>query len=279
MCLVDTHQHFWDRDRLPYSWTKGVPPLNRSFGLEEYKEAARQANVAKTLFMECDADRPHALDEARWVQELAEADPLIAGIIAGAYLDDPDFPAHLAALRELSKVRGIRQVLHTQPDDFSRQPLFRDHLRSLAETGLTFDLCALARQLPIVAEAVEACPKVTFVLDHCGIPDIASGGLEPWKESISRLAELPQVAACKVSGIVAYAKAYTWTVDDLRPYFDHVIATFGWDRVVWGGDWPVCLVSAELQSWVEALHELTKDASEAEKAALFHRNAERIYRV
>lgn len=279
MYLVDTHQHFWDRDRFPYSWTHGVPPLNRSFSLRDYEEAAREASIAKTIFMECDVDPPHALDEARWVQSQAKDNALIAGIVAGANLVDDGFPAHLDALQDLSKIRGIRQVLHTQADDFSRQPLFREHLRQLAAVDLTFDLCALARQLPVAAELVEATPDVGFILDHCGIPDIKGGAFESWSQSIERLADLPNVLACKISGIVAYAKPYDWTIDDLRPWFDHVIGAFGWERVVWGGDWPVCTVSSTLQRWVEAARQLAAEASESEQAQLFHRNAERIYRV
>ena len=93
------------------------------------------------------------------------------------------------------------------------------------------------------------------------------------------LATLPNIAACKISGIVAYADPERWTVEDLRPFFDHVIESFGWDRVVWGSDWPVCTLSATLAQWVEATRELTARASEDERARLLHRNAERIYRV
>lgn len=277
MHLVDTHQHLWDLDRLPYSWCAGIPALNRSFRLADYRDAALGTPIAKTVFMECDVDSPHQLEEARAIQALANADPLIAGIVASGRPESADFPAHLDALATLPKLRGLRRVLHVVPDDLSRQSLFRENIRRLPGLGLTFDLCVLARQLPVAIELVDACPDVTFILDHCGVPDVKGKAYEPWRTEIAALAQRPNVH-CKISGIVAYA-AHDWTVADLRPWFEHVVGSFGWQRVVWGGDWPVCLLGAPLARWVEATAELTADASVDERASLFHRNAERLYRV
>ena len=143
---------------------------------------------------------------------------------------------------------------------------------------MTFDICVLARQLPIALELARACPDVQFVLDHCGVPNVRNRALDPWRADIARLAALPNVA-CKISGLVAYADPLQWTIEDLRPFFEHVISAFGWDRVVWGSDWPVCTNSTSLSRWVEATHELLAGAGNDEKIGLLRRNALRIYRL
>ena len=133
-----------------------------------------------------------------------------------------------------------------------------------------------ARQLPIAAELADACPDVQFVLDHCGQPDIQGGEWQPWADGIRRLAERPNVAV-KISGIAAYTDLDAWTAETLRPYVEHCIAAFGWDRVVWGSDWPICLAAGSLSHWVEATHALLRGCSESERHALLAGNAQRIY--
>ncbi len=278
MYLIDTHQHLWDLQKFPYTWCAGIPKLNRSFVFDDYVAAARGTEITKTVFMECDVDEPHALAEARHVQTLADEHPLIAGIVASGRPERDGFREHVEQLARLTKLRGMRRVLHTQPDELSAQPLFVEHVRLLSDFGLTFDMCVLARQLPRAIALVDACPKVNFILDHCGVPDVKGRAFEPWSTDIAELAKRSNVA-CKISGLVAYAEPEGWTIADLQPWVAHVLDCFGWDRVVWGGDWPVCTLSATLRQWVEATHKLTRAATDEQRAKLFHRNAERIYRV
>jgi len=277
MYLVDTHQHLWDAAVIPCSWCAAFPTLNRRFGLEDYAAAAQDCAITKTVFVECDVDDPNQLAEAESIQRLAEQHPLITGLVASGRPENPGFPAHLGRLSGLAKLRGLRRVLHVVPDAVSQQPLFRENLRRLAALGLTFDLCVLARQLPLARELADACPAVTFILDHCGVPDVKARALDPWREEIRALARRPNVH-CKISGLVAYAGP-GWTVADLRPWVEHVIACFGWDRLVWGGDWPVCTLASSLGGWVAASHELTAGCTPEQRAKLFHLNAERLYRV
>ena len=278
MHLVDTHQHLWDLQKFPYSWCTGIPALNRSFLFDDYVAAAANCGITKTIFMECDVDEPHALGEAQEIQKLADVHPLIAGLVASGRPEHENFRPHLEQLAKLSKLRGFRRVLHTQPDAVSQQTRFIEHLRLLPEFGLTFDLCMLARQLPLAIALVDACPRVSFILDHCGVPDVKGRAFDPWREDLRLLASRPNVV-CKISGIVAYADPATWTVADLRPWVEHALDCFGWDRVLWGGDWPVCTLSAPLNRWVAATHELTAHATPQQRAKLFHLNAEKIYRV
>jgi predicted TIM-barrel fold metal-dependent hydrolase len=274
---IDTHQHLWDLERFDYSWTKGFPALCRSFRMEDYRAAASGLGVEKTVFVECDVDEPHALDEARQVEGLARQHPLIAGLVAAARPERADFPAQLDALLEFSRLRGIRRVLHVVPDEISRSGLFAENVRRLARHGLTFDLCVLARQLPLAADLVKQCPDVQFVLDHCGVPDVAGGVVEPWRSDLAVMAGLPNVV-CKISGLPAYA-GEGWTVEQLRLWVEQTIACFGWDRVLWASDWPVCTLASPLARWVEACDTIVAGASDGERDRLFRANAERIYRI
>ena len=278
MLLIDTHQHLWDLDRFRYSWCAGIPALNRSFRFPDYAAASAGLGIVKTVFVECDVDEPNALAEARMIHEVSVRRPSIAGIVASCRPERDGFRSHLQELARLGRVRGVRRILHTQPDGLSQQPGFAENIRLLPEFGFSFDLCVLARQLPLAIDLVRRCPDVAFILDHCGVPDVKGGALDPWRAHIAEIAALPNVT-CKISGIVAYADPAAWSADVLRPWFDHVVAEFGWDRVVWGGDWPVCTTAATLAQWVEATLELTRDAGESGREKLFRANAERVYRI
>jgi predicted TIM-barrel fold metal-dependent hydrolase len=174
-------------------------------------------------------------------------------------------------------VKGLRRILHTQPDELSQSPLFAENVRRLAEKNLVFDLCVRADQLGLGQALAAKCPDVQFVLDHCGVPDIAGAGFAPWQAGITAISKLPNVAA-KVSGIIAYAGADPTTAI-LKPYIEHIIESFGWDRVVWGSDYPVCTLTANLTKWVGITNEVIAGASAGEQAKLLSENARRIYQV
>jgi len=261
----------------PYSWCAGIAALNRNFLVHDYLAAASHSQIDKAVFVECDVDEPHGLAEARHIQQLGDQYALIAGIVAAARPEHANFSGQLNALLKLPKLRGIRRVLHVVPDDASQSELFVENVRRLAVHKLTFDLCVLARQLPLAVALVSKCPDVQFVLDHCGVPDVKGKAYDPWRAQICEVAAFPNVA-CKISGLVAYAGA-GWTPEDLRPWVGHVVASFGWERVMWGGDWPVCTLGATLQEWVEASEHLFAGASVSDREKLFRQNAERIYRI
>jgi len=187
-------------------------------------------------------------------------------------------PEWLEVLGTIGGVKAVRRILHTSPDSLSQTPLFAENLRRLPAYDLAFDLCLRADQLLTVGKPlVEKCPHVQFVLDHCGVPDIAGAGLDPWRGAIAELAMLPNLA-CKVSGIIAYAGENP-TAATLKPYVEHVVASFGWERVVWGSDHPVCTANANLTKWVGITRELIAGASADEQARLLTGNAKRLYRV
>jgi predicted TIM-barrel fold metal-dependent hydrolase len=281
--IIDTHQHLWDLSRHRHPWCADIPMLNRSFLPADYAQAAEQAppeaRISKAVFVECDAHEADLEAEALWILEIASRPgSLTAGVVAGCRPEQDGFEAHLDRIAH-PRLRGVRRVLHTQPDDLSCSALFADNLRTLPARGLTFDLCVLARQLPIAAELVRRCPDTRFILDHCGVPDVKGRVLDPWRNDLRALAREPNVIGCKISGLVAYADPATWTIEDLRPFVEHTVECFGPTRIMFGGDWPVCTLTCPLGRWVEAALQLTADWPAADRTALFSTNAEHIYRI
>ncbi len=277
--IVDTHQHLWDLDLFRYSWLQRLSTLNRSFRMRDYLDATSSLNVVKSVHLEADVDEALMLDETRYILTLSEQpDNPLEGVVACGRPENKGFHTYLEKIVGHPKLKGIRRILHTQPDNLGRGQTFLENVASLPSYGLSFDICVLARQLPIAINLVSRCPDVTFVLDHCGVPQVKEKILDPWRAHIAELAKFPNIF-CKVSGLVAYADPPTWTAGDLRPYVEHVIARFGWDRVLFGSDWPVCTLSASYAQWVEALRSITRSAGEVNQKKLFHDNAIRVYRL
>lgn len=278
MKIIDTHQHMWDLDLFTYSWLDGVPSLRKSFRMDDYLKAIQGLEVEKSVHLEADVDETYMLDETRHILALAEQENPLEGVVACGRPEKPHFAEYLDQVTSHPKLKGIRRVLHTQPDDLGQSALFAENIRLLERYGLSFDICVLAHQLPIAIRLVRECPGVSFILDHCGVPQVKERILDPWRQHVLELSKFPNVV-CKVSGLVAYADPEKWTPEDLRPYVSHVIECFGWDRVMFGSDWPVCTLSAPLQKWVETLLFLTRDAGEERQRKLFFENAVRVYRL
>lgn len=280
MQIVDTHQHLWDLELLSYSWTARSPHFNRSFRVSDYAEATQGIEVIKSVHVEADIDESDMLAETRYILGLAERDDNpITGVVAAARPEYDGFRQYLDQIAGHPNLKGVRRILHVVPDEVSTTPLFAENVRSLEEYGLSFDLCVLARQLPLAINLVKQCPNVSFILDHCGNPDIKNRDYDDWRAGMKEIASYPNVLACKVSGIVVNTDIPNWTVEDLRPAVEGVIETFGWDRVMFGSDWPVCTLAASFKQWFEAFSFLTKDAGDENRQKLFRENAERVYRL
>lgn len=279
MKIVDTHQHLWDMDLFTFSWCKDIPLLNRSFRMPDYLEAIRGVGIEKSVHLEADVDEPYMRDETRYILKLSEAkDNPLTGVVACARPEKEGFRKYLDQIAGRPALKGVRRVLHTQPDSTAQSSLFAENVRTLSDYQLSYDICVLARQLPIAINLVRQCPDVTFILDHCGVPQVKEWVLDPWREHIREISKFPNVN-CKVSGIVAYADPQHWTAEDLRPFVDHVIECFGWDRVMFGSDWPVCTQSATLRNWVETLALLTEKSGPENQHKLFYSNAQRVYKL
>jgi predicted TIM-barrel fold metal-dependent hydrolase len=274
MRILDTHLHLVYPDRFSYPWLSGAPAINKPWPAESYFTEAVPLGIESALHMEVDVADADIFGETKFVTTL----PRIAGAIAACRPENPDFPAQLDQLTAMPGVKGLRRILHTSPNELSQSDLFVANLRRLPEKQLTFDLCVRADQLaPVAVPLAQRAEDVTFILNHCGVPDVTGAGLDPWRADIRALSQLPNVNA-KISGIVAYSGP-DWTVDTIRPYIEHVVDCFGWDRVVWGSDHPVVTLTGSLTRWVEATRDIISGASDSEQSRLLHRNAERLYRV
>ncbi len=274
MRILDTHLHLVYPDRFDYPWLGGAPAINKPWPAASYFAEAVPLGIESALHMEVDVADADILGETQFVTTL----PRIAGAIAACRPENTDFATKLDQLAAIPGVRGLRRILHTSPNELSQSALFVENLKRLPGRDLTFDLCVRADQLaPVAAPLAVRAADVTFILNHCGVPDVTGAGLDPWRADIRALSELPNVNA-KISGIVAYSGP-DWTIDTIRPYIEHVIDCFGWDRVVWGSDHPVVTLTGSLTRWVEATREILKGTSETEQAKLLHANAQRIYRV
>ena len=276
--IIDTHLHLINKSALSYPWLAGVPALDRDFLYATYAEEAKRVGIAGSLHMEVDVDPVQMERETDEVSRLAgEPQSLLKGAIAACRPEDQGFAAYLERQWHNPFVKGFRRVLHVVKDDLSGSALFRENLKRLSGSRFTFDLCVLPRQIPTAIELVDLLPDVRFVLDHCGVPDVRGRGEHPWRERVSEIARRPNVVA-KISGVIAYAEE-DWTIASIRPYVEHTIAAFGWDRVVWGSDWPVCRLGGSLSTWVAATHALLEGCSNDEREKLLSANARRIWKL
>jgi L-fuconolactonase len=278
--IVDAHVHYWDPARLPYGWLKGLPSLDRSFMPEDFSMASAGAGISKIVFVESGCDAPRALDEVDWVTTLAQREPRIRAIVANAPLElGNGVREHLTRLAERPLVKGVRRLLQGEPEaDYCLKPGFLEGTGLLEGFGFSMDLCIHHNQLVAVTELVRKFPGIHFILDHFGKPLVKQGVMEPWLTQLRELADLPNIS-CKVSGLTTEADCENWTEIDLKPYFDAVLESFGAERVIFAGDWPVCTLAADYQRWVKTVAELTSSLSMEDSAKLFRSNAERIYRI
>jgi len=278
--IIDTHVHLVNRDRIRYSGLdEALPELTKPFGLSTFHEHAADVEIGAFVFMEVACDASDRLAEVEWVTELAAQDARLQGIVASAAIEQGKaVTAELECYKQHSLVKGIRRLIQSESIDFCLQPSFLEGLRRLPELDYTFDICISHQQLSNVISMVRQCPDVRFILDHIGKPDIKNQTFEPWKTELAELAELPNVH-CKLSGMATEADHRQWTRDDLRPYVDHVVDTFGFDRLVFGGDWFVATLAIEYPEWVGTVDWALSGCSENELGKLYRENARAFYKL
>lgn len=278
MAFIDTHQHLIYRQRFGYAWTAGIPALAEGdFTVGDYRGLTAGRGITGSLFMETGVDDADYQAEARFVAGLVGRDGVLGQIASCRPEDAAGFDAWLEECQRLH-VKGFRRILHVMPDDLSTSATFRSNLRKIGRAGLVFDLCVLPRQHGIALDLLRACPDQPFVLDHCGVPDIAGGGFDAWAASLRDLAQMPHLTA-KLSGISAYCAPGTATLATLKPWVDHLIDCFGPSRIVWGSDWPVVNLGAGLRDWLSLTETLLAGLSPAERRSIAAENARNLYRL
>jgi L-fuconolactonase len=278
--IVDSHVHFWNPATLRYSWLDGLPALNRAFLPAAFAEASKAANVTKLIFVEAGCESAQSSAEVDWVCSVAKDEPRLKGIVAHAPLENGEKArAQLEMLASRPQVKGVRRSLQGECDfGFCLRREFISGTRLLAEFGFTLDLCVRHDQLRDVAELVRRVPQVNFVLDHFGKPDVRSKNPQRWAMDLEALAKLPNIV-CKISGLATEADWNNWKPVDLKFYFERALEVFDFDRVLFGGDWPVATLATCYERWIETVQEMVSSASNADRVKLFQTNAERIYRV
>lgn len=279
--IIDAHVHLWDPARYEIPWLRQVPALNAPYELARYAEQTRGIEIEAFVYEEIDIAPDYRLLEVHQADAYAADDPRLRGIVASAPLEYGDqVRTFLAALvTEGPRVKGVRRLLQGEADPaFCLRPGFVRGVELLAEFDLAFDICVYHPQLASAVELVRRVPEVRFVLDHIGKPAIRDGLIDPWRALISELAALPNVV-CKLSGVVTEADFETWTVEDIAPYVNHVLAAFGEDRVMFASDWPVLTQASTYQRWVETVETLTSDWSGPAKRKLWADNARKTYRL
>ena len=279
--LVDAHVHLYDPEAIDYPWMRNKPILNSPHGSAEYSGAIGDVAVEKLVFVEVDAASGRHLDEAVWVEAAARNDSRVGAIVASMPLEvgaaaEPD----IAAFARMPLARGVRRLIETHMDEpgWCLRPKFVDGVRLLAKYDLGFEICVFHAQMGDAIELVRRCPQVKFMLDHIGKPGIREGLREPWWSRMREMAGLPNVR-CKISGAVTEADHEAWTYDEVAPYVAHAIECFGFDRVAFGGDWPVMELATRYPDWVAIVDRITAGASTADLRKLYRDTATAYYRL
>jgi L-fuconolactonase len=284
--IVDTHLHLWDPTRISYSWQAGNALLNRSYQIDDYRQASEPINVEAMVFVECHVDdHPRSgqyIKEIEFVEEQAERDPRIRAIVAKAPLERGEAVASILhkMLDRFPRLRGIRRIPEFEPDPrgFMLSPKFVDGVRLLRDYNLHFELNVNYMQMDGALEFLSHVTEIPIVLDHCGKPGIKGGHIDLFRRHMKAVASHPNVV-CKLSDLPVEANWTDWTEADLRPFIYATLEAFGIQRVMYGGDWPVCLQATSLNRWVGVLDRALAGASMTELHMLYRDNANRFYRL
>lgn len=275
--LIDAHHHVWDLAVRDQPWTATLPTLRRTFTLDELRPHLAAHDIARTVVVQTIT----VPDETPELLALAAAEPLVAGVVGWVDLTAPAVGDELARLRALPgghALVGVRHQVQEESDpEWLCRPDVRRGLAAVAAAGLSYDLLVTADQLPAAVATVRALPESRFVLDHAGKPRIRESELESWRAHVAALGGCANVTV-KLSGLVTEANE-TWTVADLRPYADALLESFGPARLMYGSDWPVCLLAASYDQVIGAAEELTSGLSPSERADVFGGTAARGYRL
>jgi L-fucono-1,5-lactonase len=277
--IVDAHHHFWDPATADYPWmTDELAMIRRAFTPDDLAPLLGAAGVDATVLVQTRS----SLEETREFLATAAVTPFIRGVVGWVDLTDPAIGDALAELREGAggdRLVAIRHQVHDEPDpEWLRRDDVRRGIRAVGDAGLVYDLLVRSRELPAALDTVRALPDTRFVIDHIAKPPIRDGVLQPWAHLIRPFGALPNTW-CKVSGMVTEADWSTWQPTDLEPYVGHALDVFGAERLLFGSDWPVCLLAASYQQVFDATRAALGDLGASERAGIFGRNATSIYRL
>ena len=270
---LDSHQHFWKYDATQYGWMKPEWPIRRDLLPGDLEPLLARCGLDGAIAVQA----RQTLEESRWLLELADAHPLIQGVVGWVDLRSERVEEQLARFAAHPRFVGVRHVVQDEPDDdFLLRPEFVRGIRALRQFQLRYDLLIFPKQLPAAIELVRRFPEQPFVLDHLAKPFIRDGVLSPWREQIHTLATAPNVC-CKISGMVTEAHWQHWRAADFRPYLDVVFAAFGPERLLFGSDWPVSLLAATYEQSFGLVNDYLAQFPTATRDQILGGNAAKFY--
>jgi L-fuconolactonase len=273
---IDTHQHFWKYNERDYGWmTSGMGKLRRDHLPADLSPFMAAAGIASTVAVQA----RQLLEESTWLLQLADQYSFIAAVVGWVDLSSGRVVEQLEQLSQHRKFRGVRHVVHDEPDDrFMLRESFLRGVSQLKRFGLTYDLLLFPQHLPIACDVVRRFPEQLFVLDHIAKPPIRTGEMQPWARDLKRLAEFANVY-CKISGLVTEGNWNAWTAEDFEPYLDVVLDSFGPKRLMIGSDWPVCTLAADYTSVIRLETDYISRLSAGEQYAILEQNAMEFYSI
>ena len=273
---IDAHQHFWRYDPVELDWIDAsMAPLRRDFLPEDLAPLLRENRIDTCVAVQARS----SLEETQFLLGLADRHPIVSAVVGWVDLGSPQIEAELERLSGRAKLVGFRHIAQSEPDDrFLVSPDFTRGIAALSRHGFTYDLLVVPRQLPAAIELARAFPAQRFVLDHIAKPALRERKLEPWATQVRALARLPNVW-CKISGLVTEADWIGWTPADFQPWLDVILEAFGASRLMFGSDWPVCLVAASYSRGLALVHELIGALSADEQAAILGGSAAAFYGI
>ena len=273
---IDAHHHFWRFNSDEYDWIdESMACLRRDFLPGDLKPELDRAGFDAAIAVQT----RQTLEETKWLLELAEASPFIAGVIGWVDLRSPNLRAQLQEFARNPKLLGVRHIVQSEPDDrFLLQPEFLRGISALEEFDLTYDILIYPRHLPVATEFVQHFPRQRFVLDHLAKPLIKSGSLEPWSSGIRDLAQFPNVF-CKLSGLVTEADWKSWKPEHIAPYLDVALECFGPGRLMIGSDWPVCTVAGSYYQVMNIVMEYFSSYPGQVRNAILGGTAEKFWKL
>jgi len=280
--VIDAHQHLWDISKYKLPWLPNEGVLARSYSLIDYKKHTQGLNIVNTVYMEVDVDPSQQLKEAEDVSHLCQMpDSGMKGAVISGRPSSKQFKDYISKISKLNGIRGVRQVLHvpTTPPAYCLSHDFIEGVRLLGSKNLSFDLCVKHGELGNVSLLLDLCPDTFFILDHCGNPDLKEKDLSPWKRGLESVAKRKNVV-CKISGFLASAPGFgKWSIEEVAPIINHTLDTFGPDRVMFAGDWPVVLLAASFADWIGAVRQTVSSRPILDQRKLFYENALKHYKL
>ncbi|MEI8386997.1 MAG: amidohydrolase family protein [Verrucomicrobiota bacterium] len=273
---IDSHHHFWRYDPVEYGWIdEAMRVIRRDFLPEDLRAEIARAGIEGVVSVQAS----QSLAETQWLLELADRNDFIKGVVGWVELSSSQVGEDLERFAANPKFKSVRHVIQGEPDDsFILRGDFNRGIRELNKFSLAYDILILERHLPQTIRFVDAHPDQVFVLDHIAKPRIRDSAFEPWNTNIRELARRPNVY-CKVSGVVTEADYATWTAALLKPYFDTVLEAFGPGRLMFGSDWPVCLVACDYARWHQLVSEWVAGLAPQEQSRILGGTAVEVYKL